>query len=142
MPRRRGRVTRTPRSHKSWTSGEKSQKYNLSEKSRTVRSPANLRYQVAWQCAQKDKKASGPCFFSRADDDLANRSWLLPGSRISVQPWHSFLNRFAICASCPEGSLVQPSNLGLGNVPELPIPAPLRCARGGESTPRTVWSNN
>ncbi len=26
----------------------------------------NLRYQVAWNCAQKDKKASGPCFFVRA----------------------------------------------------------------------------
>ena len=35
------------------------------------------------------------------------------------------LNRFAERASCPEGCLVaQPSNLGLGRVPELPIPAP------------------
>ncbi len=37
---------------------------------------------------------------------------------------HSFLNRVAEVASCPEDSLAQPSNLGLGLVPELPIPAP------------------
>jgi hypothetical protein len=46
------------------------------------------------------------------------------GFRASLQPWHSFLNRFAEVASCPEGCLAQPSNLGLGLVPELPIPAP------------------
>ena len=45
------------------------------------------------------------------------------GFRASLQPWHSFLNRFAEVASCPEGCLAQLSNLGLGLVPELPIPA-------------------
>ncbi len=30
----------------------------------------------------------------------------------------------------PEGCLAQPSNLGFGLVPELPIPAPLRCGEG------------
>ncbi len=47
-----------------------------------------------------------------------------------IEPWHSFLNRFAGCASCPEACLAQPSNLGLGQVPELAIPAPLRCGEG------------
>ncbi len=48
----------------------------------------------------------------------------------SLQPWHSFLKGFAEVASGPEGCLAQPSNLGLGLVPELPIPAPLRCGEG------------
>ncbi len=52
------------------------------------------------------------------------------GFQASLQPWHSFLIRFAECASCPEGCLVQPSNLGLGHVTELLIPAPLRCGEG------------
>ncbi len=52
------------------------------------------------------------------------------GFRTSLQLWHAFLNRFAECASCPEGCLAQPSNLGLGHVPELPIPAPLKCGEG------------
>ena len=33
-------------------------------------------------------------------------------------------DRFAEVAFCPEGCLAQPSNLGLGLVPEFPIPAP------------------
>ncbi len=51
------------------------------------------------------------------------------------------VNRFAECASCPEGCPAQPSILGLGHVPELPImiPVPLRCGRG-KATP-IVWSN-
>ncbi len=60
----------------------------------------------------------------------------------SLQPWHSFLNRFAERASCPEGCLAQPSNLGLGFVPELPThdPRALRCGAGERAT-RTEWSN-
>ncbi len=50
------------------------------------------------------------------------------GLRASWQP--SSVNRFSECASCSEGCLAQPSNLGLGHVPELPISAPLRCGEG------------
>ncbi len=50
------------------------------------------------------------------------------GFRASLQPWHSFLNRFAEVAPCPEtqaeSCLWQPSNLSLGHVPELPTPEP------------------
>jgi hypothetical protein len=47
-----------------------------------------------------------------------------------MQPRHSYLNRFAELASCPEGSIAQSSNFGLGYVPKLLIQAPLRSGEG------------
>ncbi len=59
------------------------------------------------------------------------------GFRVSLQPWHSFLNRFAKVALCPEGCRAQNSNLGLGLVPELLIPALWGVGRG-KGTPNSV----
>ncbi len=39
-------------------------------------------------------------------------------------------NVFVECASCPEFCLAHPSNLDLGHVSELPIPALLKCGEG------------
>ncbi len=72
--RRRGKVTpndaasdQVTVTNESWTFKlGKSRQNTTFQKIQENRSPANLRYQVAWQCAQNDKKASGPCVFVRA----------------------------------------------------------------------------
>ncbi len=68
------------------------------------------------------------------EGEIVSENWICGagklGFRISLQPWHSFLNRFAEVASCPEGCLAQLSSLDLGLVPELLIPVPWGVGRG------------
>ncbi len=88
-------------------------------------------------CVRERKRVPNSCGEKKRRNRLSAGPWLggdnrlgrlncgakQLGFRASLQPWHSFLDRFTEVASCSEGCLAQPSNFGLGLVLGLPIPA-------------------
>ncbi len=78
--------------------GRKCRKNTTFQKTQENRSPANFRYQVAWQCAQKDKKASIPCFFVRA----FSQPFMLTGTSST---WNAYTAAFTVLEAIPRNQI-------------------------------------